>query len=186
MDHLLHNLRARWIPEVYIRFVQNMLTGHRNQLIFDNYLSYWFELDNGIIQGDPLSMLLYLFYDADMLDIAQGQQEACLGYVDDMALVAMADTFRKVYRILGKMMAKSWGGYVWLRAHNSRFEMSKSVLLDFSRAKHTEQPKMTLQGVIISLKALHKFLGVMLDQELWWHQQVDYAIGKVLTWIMVY
>ena len=72
MDRLLRNLRARRIPEVYVRFVQNMLTGHRNWLRFDNYFSDWFDLDNGIIQGDLLSMLLYLFYNADMLDIAQG------------------------------------------------------------------------------------------------------------------
>ena len=67
-----------------------MLTGRRNRLRFDDYLSEWFDLDNGIIQGDPLSMLLYLFYNADMLDIMQGRQEVCLGYVDDMALVATA------------------------------------------------------------------------------------------------
>ena len=70
-----------------------MLTGRRNQLRFDDYLSEWFDLNNGIVQGDPLSMLLYLFYNADMLDIMQGRQEVCLGYVDDMALVAAASTF---------------------------------------------------------------------------------------------
>ena len=71
-DHLLHNLRVRWIPETYVLLVKNMLTGCRNQLIFNDYLSGWFDWDNGIVQGDPLSMLLYLFYNADMLAIAQG------------------------------------------------------------------------------------------------------------------
>ena len=52
-------------------------------------------------------MLLYLFYNTDMLDIVQGRQETCLGYVDDMALVATAGTFKKAHRMLGKMMAKS-------------------------------------------------------------------------------
>ena len=103
-----------------------------------------------------------------------------------MALVATANMFRKVHRMLGKMMAKSRGGYAWSRAHNSRFEMSKSVLVDFSRAKHVEWPNMTLQGAIISLKASHKFLGVMLNQELRWHQQADYALGKSSKWIMAY
>ena len=121
-----------------------------------------------------------------MLDIVQGRQEACLGYMDDMALVAMADTFRKAHRMLGKMMAKSQGGYAWSKAHNSRFKMSKSVLVDFSRAKHVEQPSMMLQGAVISPKASHKFLGVMLDQELRWHQKADYALGKALKWIMGY
>ena len=106
-DHLLHNLRVRQILETYVLLVKNMLTGHRNQLRFDDYLSGWFDLDNGIVQGDPLSMLLYLFYNADMLDIVQGRQERCLGYVDDMALVAAAGMFKKAHWMLGKMMAKS-------------------------------------------------------------------------------
>ena len=129
--------------------------GHRNRLRFDNYLLDWLDLDNGIVQGDPLSMLLYLFYNADMLDIMQGQQEVCLGYVDDMALVAAAGMFQGTHRILGKMMAKLWGGYAWSRTHNSRFEMSKSVLVDFSRDKRVEQPNMMLQGAIIKIGRAH-------------------------------
>ena len=163
-----------------------MLTGHRNRLRFDDYLSDWLDLDNGIVQGDLLSMLLYLFYNADMLDITQGQQEVCLGYMDDMALVAAAGTFRGTHRILGKMMAKLQGSYAWLRTHNSRFKMSKSVLVDFSRDKHAEQPNMMLQGAIITPAASHKFLGVMIDQELCWHQQADYALGRASKWIMAY
>ena len=83
-------------------------------------------------------------------------------------------------------MAKLQGGYAWSKAHNSRFEMSKSVLVDFSRSKHMEQPNMTLQGTVILLKASHKFLGIMLDQDLRWHQQANYAIGKASKWIMAY
>ena len=163
-----------------------MLTGRRNWLRFDNYLSGWLDLDNGIVQGDPLLMLLYLFYNAYMLDIAQGQQEVCLGYVDDMALVATAGTFQGAHRILGKMMAKSQGGYVWSRTHDSGFEMSKSVLVDFSRDKRAERPNMMLQGAIISLAASHKFLGIMINQGLHWHQQADYALGRALKWVMAY
>ena len=141
-----------------------MLTGCRNWLRFDDYLSDWLDLDNGIIQGDHLSMLLYLFYNADMLDIAQGRQEVCLGCVDDMALVAAAGMFQGAHRILGKMMAKSQGSYAWSRTHNSRFEVSKSVLVDFSRDKRVEQPNMMLQGAVISPAASHKFLGIMMTR----------------------
>ena len=73
-----------------------------------------------------------------------------------------------------------------MKAHNSRFKMFKSILVDFSRSKHVEWPNMTLQGTVISPKASHKFLGVMLNQDLLWHQQADYAIGKASKWIMAY
>ena len=64
--------------------------------------------------------------------------------MDDMALVATAGTFKKAHQMLGKMMAKSQCGYMWSKAHNSRFKMSKSVLVDFSRSKHVERPNMTV------------------------------------------
>ena len=121
-------------------------TGHRNRLKFDDYVSDWFELNNGIVQGDLLSMILYLFYNADMLDIAHGRHELCLGYVDDMALIASADTFKNAHRMLGNMMSRPGGGLQWAVAHNSKFETSKSILIDFSRTKGVRCPDMSLQG----------------------------------------
>ena len=74
-----------------------MLTGLWTQLKFDDYTSSWFELDNGIGQGDPLSMLLYLYYNSDVLEVLKGRDEMGLGYVDDMALVTVASNFRRAH-----------------------------------------------------------------------------------------
>ena len=49
MECLLHNLRTRRILEMYVQLIQNMLTGRRNRLKFNDYVSEWFNLDNGII-----------------------------------------------------------------------------------------------------------------------------------------
>ena len=49
--------------------ISNMLTNRWNWLKFDNFESEWFQLDNGIVQGDPLSMMLYLYYNVDILEI---------------------------------------------------------------------------------------------------------------------
>jgi len=108
-DRLLHNLRKRQVPEMYVIFISNMLTGRRTKLNFDDYMSAWFSLDNGIGQGDPLSMILYLFYNADVLDIAHGRHEMGLGYVDNMAIVAVAKSFHETHRILGSMMTHPGG-----------------------------------------------------------------------------
>ena len=84
-----------------------MLTGCCNRLQFDDYVSDWFELDNRIVQGDLLLMILYLFYNTDMLDIAHGHHKLCLGYVDDMALIASADTFENAHHMLGNCHGSS-------------------------------------------------------------------------------
>ena len=112
-EQLLYNLRTRRILEVYVAFIKNMLTGCRKRLQFNDYLSDWFELDNRIVQGDLLSMILYLFYNTDMLNITHGRHELCLGYVDDMALVASTGTFEDTHRILHGMMSQWSSKRVW-------------------------------------------------------------------------
>ncbi len=163
-----------------------MLTGRRNRLKFDDFISDWFNLDNGIVQGDPLSMILYLFYNADVLDIASRWNKMCLGYVDNMALVAEADCFADTHRVLGRMMLRSEGALSWSELHNSRFETTKSVLMDFSHAKNLDWPPMQIGGISITPQPMHKFLGVMMDQELQWRQHADYALAKAAKWTLAF
>ena len=131
-------------------------------------------------------MILYLFYNADMLDIAHGRHELCLGYVDNMALVASTGTFEDTHCMLGSMMSWSGGCLQWAVAHNSKFEASKSALIDFSRAKGIGHPDMLLQGMLIKPSISHKFLGVLLDQELHWKHQANYVLGKALKWLLAF
>ena len=74
-----------------------MLMGRRTQLKFDDYTLSWFALDNGIGQGNLLSMLLYLYYNSDVLEVPKGRNEMGLGYIDDMAMVAVAKDFRQAH-----------------------------------------------------------------------------------------
>ncbi|KAF8997518.1 hypothetical protein BDQ17DRAFT_1248596, partial [Cyathus striatus] len=42
---------------------------------------------NGIGQGDPLSMICYILYNADLLDVPTGPNKCALGFVDDSNFV---------------------------------------------------------------------------------------------------
>ena len=103
-----------------------------------------------------------------------------------MALVATANNFTDSHRILSSMISWADGAASWSTAHNSKFEASKSVLIDFSRAKNIAWPSMLLQGCIIALQESHKLLGVMIDQELRWQQQADYALEKATKWTLAF
>jgi hypothetical protein len=54
------------------------------QLKCDDYTSETFVIPMVTLSDDPLSMLLYLFYNADLLEIPVSCNEAALGYVDDV------------------------------------------------------------------------------------------------------
>ena len=135
------------------------MSGRRTKLKFDDYTSDWFDLDNGIGQGDMLSMLLYLFYNADLLDVTSRPYELSLGYVDNVALIVTANNFTQTHRMLKNIMLQAKGGFRWAKAHNSRFETSKSVLIDFSQSKSVEQPPLVLRGSTIQHPQVHQGHG---------------------------
>ena len=171
---------------MYVAIINNMLTNRWNQLKFDDFESEWFQLDNGIVQGDPLSMMLYLYYNADMLEIPHGKEEMCLGYINDLTIVAFMRTFEGMHELLLDMLTREGGAQDWVDRHNSKFEASKSVLIDFSWDKRVTQPAMTSQGTTIMPQHSHKFIGVMLDQRLCWQVQADYALAKATRLVLAF
>jgi hypothetical protein len=62
MAWLLHNLKKRHILTTYVVFVEQLLTGQRTRLKFDDFVSKSLKILNRIGQGDPLSMILYILY----------------------------------------------------------------------------------------------------------------------------
>ena len=155
-----------------------MIRGRRTQLRFDDYTSEWFEIRNGIGQGDPLSMLLYIIYDSDLIDIARNKGELTLAFVDDTVFIAIANTFTETHEILIDMLERPGGGFEWSKDHNSHFETSKFGLLDFTLSKSKQRPQMSFRDVTIKPAPSHKFLGVIVDQELRWKEHAAYAIAK--------
>jgi hypothetical protein len=134
MDRLLHNLKKRRIPEVYVKFIKQLLTNRRTKIKFDDFLSEAIQIINRIGQGDPLSMLLYIIYNTDLLKIIDDEQyEDALGYVDDIALLAIGDNFDQTTAKLKNLIEKREGGLNWSREHNSRFKITKSAVLHSSR-----------------------------------------------------
>ena len=182
-ERLASNLRKRGIPEKYVKFTESMLLNRTTKLKFDGYESEDHSINNGIGQGDPLSMILYQFYNADLLDIPESSDESSMAYVDDALLVAIAKTFREAHQMLAAMMTRRGGVIDWSRVHNSSLKYSKLALVDFAHPASTkERTPLTLLSGEIQPAPSTKYLGVMLDQHLNWKVQHAYAIEKGTKW----
>ena len=105
-DRLLHNMKSRRLPLSLIEFTKRLLSDQRTQLKFDGYLSDWIPITNGIGQGDPLSMILYVIYNSDLIDIAKDRKktERTLAFVDDTAFLAIGHNFHETHTILEDML----------------------------------------------------------------------------------
>ncbi len=173
---LIHNLRMHQIPEAYVQFIGQLLKEWWTRLKFDNFTLDWVNVDNGIVQDDPLSMILYLFYNAGIL-MDMGKGEMKIAYVDDANYFAEGSDFEEAYVKLSDMMTHAGGGQDWSKEHNSHFEMSKLTLVGFSRHRVPDpqcprktmpmiRPDLTMCGTTTKASTTHKFLGIIFDQEL--------------------
>jgi len=177
-DWLIHNMKARQLPTAIVLYMEHLLQEQRTKLKFDDYVSDWTPIANGIGQGDPLSMLLYIIYNSDLVDIVKGKSELTLAFVDDTAFITIGKTYQETHAILTNMLERKGGGYQWSKDHNSHFEPSKFALMDFSLNRSKARPPLQTRNVTINPSLSHKFLGVILDQELQWREQANYALAK--------
>jgi len=162
-----------------------MLSGRRTKLHFDDYTLEWFNITNGIGQGDPLSMILYIIYNSDLVRVAKGKHELMLAFVDDTAFLAIGKTFQETHEILWDMLERSRGGFEWSDQHNSCFAPSKFTLIDFTLNRLKECPPLVVRGDTINPNPTHKFLRVILNQELRWCEHTAYAISKGARYTML-
>ena len=77
------------VPREYTDWIQCKLTGHLTTIGFDDYISDSFSVSDGCDQGCPLSVVLYLYYNTGLLEIANTvDKELAPGFIDDVVLAA--------------------------------------------------------------------------------------------------
>jgi len=184
-DRLIHNMRKLGLPREITSFTNRMLTGRRTQLRFNDSTSSWIPINNGIGQGDPLSMTAYLIYCADLTGLANHRnKETALAFVDDTAFIATGKTFEDTHRTLKDMMERPNGALQWSKDHNSKFEVNKFALLDFTRNKLRHRPNLIIGNTPIKPAEHHRFLGLIVDHELTWKKHTGYAIAKGTEYVL--
>jgi len=105
-----------------------------------------------------LSLLLYIYYNADLLDIPKNQKLG-LGFIDDITYSVEGSTdkgnIRKIRLILNKVKK-------WRVKHGVQFKPSKDVLVHFTRNhRQATEAVITINKVTIKPAKEAKYLGVI-------------------------
>ena len=184
LERLVHNLHKCKVPNKYANFVHNMLREWVTTLKFDGYITDPIAINNGIGQGDPLSMVLYQYYNVDLLDIPSDKDEEAVAYVDDAFMMASGNDFQSTHCALADMMCKEGGVEDWSKTHSSPLEYTKLALMNFAHScKKLNSPTLHLPHRSIQPVDSAKYLGVIFNRNLNWKVQQAHAVEKEIKWI---
>ena len=121
--------------------------------------------------------------------MAQRNDKLSLGFINDFMVLAIGNTLAQCHRKLKDMMEWPGGGFSWALTHNSPFELSKTVLMNFPRSYRDPIPgalrldKPNANGSITSSLtnpvASYKYLGIIIGPKLWWTLQHKKAAAAV-------
>ena len=106
-QRLIHNLKKRKIPVWIINWVESFLTDRKTTLAIYSQITNMFAVRTGIPQGSPVSPILYLFYNADLLDLCErpGTRASGIGFVDDVNILAYSTSTEENCRTLERLHA---------------------------------------------------------------------------------
>ena len=89
-ERLIHNLRTRKIPAKLVNWVNSFLKDRQSSLTFDGRTSAMRQVNAGIPQGSPVSPILFLFFNAELVKGCEklGIKASPVGFVDDVNILA--------------------------------------------------------------------------------------------------
>jgi hypothetical protein len=148
--------------------------------VVDGFKSQEYTINAGTPQGSPLSAILYLFYNADLIDECnQGTDAISTGYIDDVGILAWGNTTDETCSALGRILEKAQR---WANTHASVFAPDKFQLTHFTRSRKridTSRAIYTAWGEV-KPRTTCKYLGVNMDMKLQWKDQLE-AIRRKAT-----
>ena len=166
-DVLLSRLRARRIPEQLVAWIGDFVNERKARITVNQEESPLFDLpQGGLPQGSPLSPILFLFFNADLVQTPMTDQQGAIAFIDDYSVwvtgESVAATTAKIQDDILPAVES------WERNSGATFEESKTAFTHFTRNKTRVDAcvPLTFKGRQVQPEEYCKLLGVILDQEL--------------------
>jgi hypothetical protein len=166
---LLHNMRKRKIPDWIVKCVGSFISNRTTTLCLPGNNTVAFPTHTGIPQGSPLSPILFLVYNADLVEICNPLTlpASGTGFVDNVNALAFGKLTEENCRTLQTVHE---GCLEWARRHGASFAPEKYILVHFTkvRTKHNHTCPLILPTSTIHPSPSARVLGVILKKKLSW------------------
>ena len=133
-ERLTWTLHHQGLPRAAYNWVFSFMSDRWTTLDFNGQESQAFPVKTGIPQGSPLSPILFLFYNAELLECCTNPLRGvgCLGFVDDVTLIAWGSSTEDNCKQLTDAHSQcDW----WAKRHGAQFAPEKYELMHFTRRR---------------------------------------------------
>ena len=164
---LLHNLRRLRVPTWIVRWTQSFLQDRMTTIKLQSEETELFPVYHGIPQGSPISPILYLFYNEELVRECNsiGYRASAAGFMDDVNILVWGPTTEGNCQTLQRLHNKCM---TWAVRHGATFAQKKYKLMHLTR--HPKRFNMAaclqLDQHKIDPETQIKVLGVELDTKL--------------------
>ncbi|KAF6525889.1 hypothetical protein HZS61_011684 [Fusarium oxysporum f. sp. conglutinans] len=178
-ERLLQRMKARGIPEGLLRWVDAFCSERTATIMINGQSSESRPLPQaGLPQGSPLSPILFLFFNADLVHTQIDKNGGAIAFVDDHTAWVSGPTAQSNRRGIQAVIDKALD---WERRSGATFEAEKTAIIHFTRyTGRIDSEPFTIKGERVFPKDQVKILGVVMDSRLHYKQHIARAATKGL------
>ena len=177
---LLHILRRLGIPNWIVQWVESFLQDRFSTIQIISEESELLPVQNGIPQGSPISPILFLFYNEELVQICNGlgARASAIGFVDDINILTWGESTEWNCSLLNRIHNKCID---WANRHGATFAPKKYELIHLTRhpKRFNMGASLSFEGTTIPPKAHVRVLGVEIDSKLKWGPHVRRIQSKM-------
>ena len=178
-ERLLQRLKARGIPPALLRWIKAFCTNRSASITINGYTTPQYQLTQaGLPQGSPLSPILFLFFNADLVQRKIDSKGGAIAFVDDYSAWVSGESAEANRSGIEAIIEQALD---WERRSGAAFEGEKTAIIHFTRRiQESENSPFIIKGQAISAKDAIKILGVTMDTQLRYKEHISSASSKGL------
>ncbi|KAK8000511.1 reverse transcriptase [Apiospora arundinis] len=180
---LLQRMKARGIPDQLLRWIKAFCLGRTATILVNGHTSESRSLPQaGLPQGSPLSPILFLFFNADLVQRRIDCYGGAIAFVDDFTAWVTGPTAQSNREGIETIIADA---LAWERRSGATFEADKTAIIHFARKPYKADPTpFTIKGREVRPREHVKILGVIMDTKLKYRQHIAEAAAKGLEAVL--
>ncbi len=178
---LLHDMKKRKVSRLLLKFVKNFLRNQRITITIDDYMMMKCSMNINISQNSLLSLILYLFYNANLLKVYNNIKLRInfINFVNDINILIYKEFIKCNCRVLNEIYDRC---KQWSKMHDIKFLMTKHKLIHFTRTFKWFNMKVDVKLTRhqINLKLNIRVLKVQLNFKLKWVIHMHHVKTKLV------